>query len=254
MPIPRCPISKAVRIPGTTQRLFSDDQVRTLTDVGEKSLAWNKTIAPTAEQAAAWNISPDLRGANQIFVAGMKANHGDLPPGMQEWLTEKGAAFRKAKMDARIGASATQADNLGNYVAEGMRKWAGIFAHNPTFGDANSIGDQLDRLRYGLNAYSVEEATVGNIEAFGNNFAGPAERLGFHREPGAATFSWVMSKTPEGPLRRRHARRVAAIRPEGRGRGEGALPRHPGQIPERRAREFLHPQRSGHEDRFSGAG
>ncbi len=198
---PGMPQFAAVVRPGTNVPLFSAAQLRSLDRVGRASLHYNQELQPTAAQAARWGIAtdPPPRGVRQVYTAALRANGGRLPDGLQDWLVEQSAAFRAARREAGIGAGATNADNLGNYVPEGMRKWAGIFSANDfTPAAQRTIGDQVERLLGGVNGYSIEEFSVGNIVRFDANFAGAAARLGLTRSPSSATYTWIMRRGPDG--------------------------------------------------------
>ena len=192
---PGMPNFASVMRPGTTTRLFSDAQLRSLNEVGEASLAWNQRIEVPPHLAARWRLptDPPPRGARQIFSSALRANGGELPPGMADWLMTHGDALVQARRRAGIGAGATNADNLGNFVAEGMRKWAGIFGLNPgTPANQRTVGHQVVRMMSGLNGYSIEERAIGNLARFDQNFAGPASRVGLYLPENSATYRWVM--------------------------------------------------------------
>ncbi|MEZ0312322.1 MAG: hypothetical protein ACAI38_11145, partial [Myxococcota bacterium] len=192
---PGMPTFASVMRPGTSTRLFSDTQLRSLQDVGEASLAWNQRIEVPPHLAARWNLptDPPPRGARQIFSSALRANGGELPPGMDDWLIAQGRVFVDARRRAGLGAGATNADNLGNFVAEGMRKWAGIFGVNPgTPAAQRTVGHQVLRMMSGLNGYAIEERAIGNLVRFDHNFGGPARRVGLYLPENSSTYRWVM--------------------------------------------------------------
>ncbi len=198
---PGMPQFARVMRPGTNVPLFSPEQLRHLDRVGRASLHYNQELQPTVAQAARWGIAtdPPPRGVQQVYTAALRANGGRLPDGLQQWLIENGDVFRTARREAGIGAGATNADNLGNYVPEGMRKWAGIFAAKDfTPPNQRTIGHQVQRLLAGLNGYSIEEASVGNITRFDANFASSASRVGFARPRDSAVYDWFMQPNATG--------------------------------------------------------